>query len=78
MTGHVVILPSANPHRMLRLMTDVQLLLADTSRLATALSSSLAVGSGQLDTAVIACGARADAVTIAHDLPCGSSLWRSP
>jgi hypothetical protein len=29
-TGHVVLLPRASPHRTPRLMTDVQLLLADT------------------------------------------------
>ena len=30
MTGHVVLVPSASPHRTLRLVTDVDLLLADT------------------------------------------------
>ena len=30
MTGHVVILPRASPHRTLRLVTDVDLLLAHT------------------------------------------------
>jgi hypothetical protein len=30
MTGHVVIQPRANPHRTLRLVTDVDLLLAAT------------------------------------------------
>jgi hypothetical protein len=30
LTGHVVILPRANPHRTLRLVTDVDLLLSAT------------------------------------------------
>jgi hypothetical protein len=30
MTGHIVLLPSATPHRTLRLVTDVDLLLAAT------------------------------------------------
>jgi hypothetical protein len=30
MTGHVVIQPRANPHRTLRLVTDIELLLAAT------------------------------------------------